>query len=200
MRERSIAVIGESPGRAARTDFKSLFSAEYAAVFRHLFYLTGNRQIAEDLAQETFGRAFERHSAGELDDLRSPRAWLLRVASNLAFNHFRDEGRRLDREHRSAGAGQSGTAREDAGGGQPALKLVRDAMRPAVDVEDSLDVRTALARLHPRDRAVLLLSCAGFTYAEIAEAVDLKAGSIGTTLARATRRFKEVYGINEQGK
>jgi DNA-directed RNA polymerase specialized sigma24 family protein len=56
-----------------------------------------------------------------------------------------------------------------------------------------LDVRQTLARLEPRDRTVLLLRYSGFSYAEIANAVGVKPGSVGTTLARAQQRFKDAY-------
>jgi RNA polymerase sigma factor (sigma-70 family) len=157
---------GASPSGSA---FRRVFLAEYPAVLRHLTYLVGDRQAAEDLAQETFGRLLERGPEGGVDGLRNPRAWLLTVASNLAYNHFRSETHRLDRERGLTGP-------EDA------------------DVDDVIDVRRVLAGLDSRDRAVLMLRCSGFSYAEIAEAVGLAASSVGTTLARAQHRFREAYG------
>lgn len=147
--------------------FDRLFRTERATVQRHLVYLTGDRALAEDLTQDTFGRLYETGAADD-DALRNPRAWLLRVASNLAYNHFRGETRRTAREIRAEALSDSGS-------------------------EDALDVRLALEELEPRDRVVLMLRHSGFTYAEIAEAVGLAPGSVGTTLARAQRRFREVY-------
>jgi RNA polymerase sigma factor (sigma-70 family) len=49
--------------------------------------------------------------------------------------------------------------------------------------------RDALAGLAPRDREILLMRYSGFSYKEIAAAVDVEATSIGTLLARAERRF-----------
>jgi RNA polymerase sigma factor (sigma-70 family) len=156
-------MIEEAPHVDAR--FADLVRDERAAVVRHLVYLTGDHHLAEDLAQETFGRLLERMDA---DSLANPRAWLLKVASNLAFNHFRSETRRGAREAR----------------------LEPPAAR---DIDESLDVRCAIERLEPRDRAVILLRHSGFSYAEIAESVGLAPSSIGTTLARAQRHFREVY-------
>lgn len=157
-----------------RAEFDELFRAHARSVRRHLVFLTGDRALAEDLAQETFGRLYERVQA-DGDELRDPRAWLLTVASNLAYNHFRAEARRLARESSPLLSG-----REDA----PAREDV---------VEDVLDVRRALARLDSRDRVVLMLRHSGFRYAEIAEALDLAPTSVGTILARAQRRFRETY-------
>lgn len=149
---------------AAAPDFDAVYLAEYGRVLRHLIYLTGDRVTSEDLAQETFGRLLECPPAA----LRNTSAWLLTVASNLAYNHFRGETRRREREGR-----------------------VTDAA--ATDPDDVLDVRRALDALTPRDRLVLLLRHSGFSYAEIAEAVALAPSSVGTTLARAQARFRDAY-------
>jgi len=63
-------------------------------------------------------------------------------------------------------------------------------------------VRGALDALSARDRALLLMREEGFSYAEIAEAVDVKATSVGTLLARAQQRFVQIYepeGADDQG-
>jgi RNA polymerase sigma-70 factor, ECF subfamily len=160
-------------GSTRRTDFDRIYREQRRAVERHLLYLTGDRSLAEDLTQETFGRLYERGlDPGTADVPRNERAWLLTVASNLAYNHFRGESRRVAREEAVAPAMADG-ARSD-----------HDAV---------LDVRAALQGLEPRDRTVLLLRHAGFSYAEIARAVDLAPGSIGTILARAQGRFRSAY-------
>jgi RNA polymerase sigma factor (sigma-70 family) len=160
--QRGSAQVSEgSPQR--RVDAGRVFRQERAAVLRHLVYLTGDRQVAEDLTQETFGRFCE-----TAEEPANVRAWLLKVASNLAYNHFRGESRRLQRE-------------------------AQVAPSSSPDVDEVLDVRCALETLDPRDRAVLMLRHSGFAYAEIAEATGLAPSSVGTILARAQRRFREAY-------
>ena len=151
-----------------RSQFNRIFLAERGAVRRHLSYLTGDAALAEDLAQDTFGKLYERGLAESEDALRNPRAWLLTVASNLAYNHFRSESRRVVRE-------------------------IRAQVISGSDVDDVLDVRRALAGLEPRDRVVLMLRHSGFSYAEIAEAVGIARSSVGTILARAADRFRHAY-------
>ena len=155
--------------RERLSEFDRVFRSERTVVQRHLVRLTGDRSLAEDLGQETFSRLYQRLQAEDDEPLRNARAWLLTVASNLAYNHFRSETRR--------------GARELAVGVTPS--------EPDLDV--GLDVRQALNRLDVRDRFVLLLRHSGFTYAEIAEATGLAASSVGTILARAQRRFREAY-------
>lgn len=163
----TVTYVGSLGRERADAEFRRVFLAEYPAVVRHLTYLLGERHSAEDLAQETFRTLLERRRAGE-DMPDNVRAWLLKVASNLAHNHFRAETRRAERELRAA--------------------------RPeAVEPEETLDVRSALAALEPRDRLVLMLRHSGFSYAEIADVVGLSASSIGTTLARAQSRFRDAY-------
>lgn len=157
----------------ASADFEQLYLAHAPAVRRHLAYLTGDNALAEDLTQETFGKVYESRAAADLE-LRNPRAWLLTIASNLAYNHFRAESRRSARETR---AGEAPTT----------------ATSPNPDVDDVLDVRRALGELESRDRIVLMLRHSGFAYAEIAEAVGIAPGSVGTILARAQTRFRTAY-------
>jgi RNA polymerase sigma factor (sigma-70 family) len=161
-----------SPDR--RVEFDELYRAHARAVRRHLVYLTGDQALAEDLTQETFGKLYE-HVEADQAELRNPRPWLLTVASNLAYNHFRAEGRRLARES------------------SPGVSIRPDTAARQENVDDVLDVRRALARLDSRDRVVLMLRHSGFRYAEIAEALDLAPSSVGTVLARAQRRFRETY-------
>jgi RNA polymerase sigma factor (sigma-70 family) len=153
-----------------RATFERLHGAHEVAVRNHLIYLTGDRTVAEDLTQETFGRLYERILADEHAELRDPRAWLLTVASNFAYNHFRTESRRSSRED-----------------------TVGDVAPQQADIDDVLDVRRALSELSDRDRIVLMLRYSGFSYAEVAEAVCIAPSSVGTILARAQRRFREAY-------
>ena len=113
----------------------------------------------------------------------NPKPWLFAVALNLA----RDDGRRAVRQERR-------------------LELLRaergDAAAPAADEElereeKAAAVRAALGLLSEKDREALLLQAEGFSYAEIAAALGLAPGAIGTTLARARRRLVEAYRAGE---
>lgn len=169
--QRGSLLLAEDSGRAHDADFDRLYREEHNAVERHLVYLTDDRALAEDLAQEAFGRLYQRMTTPGEEPLRNAHAWLLTVASNLAYNHFRAQGRR--------------TAREDA---VAAVKRTSTG-----DIDAVLDVRAALATLGARDRTVLLLRHGGFSYSEIAETVGLASSSIGTILARAQERFRIAY-------
>jgi RNA polymerase sigma-70 factor (ECF subfamily) len=112
----------------------------------------------------------------------NPRPWLFAVALNLA----RDDGRRAVRHGKKLELLKG----EHAAG--------EGAVVPGPDVaveanERVAAVRAALARLTDTDREALLLKAEGFSYQEIASALGLAPGAIGTTLARARRRLVEAY-------
>ena len=66
-------------------------------VYRYVLYLTGDRNVAEDLTNATFERALHRWS--RFDPKRgSAKTWLCQLARGAALDHFRAEQRRRKRE------------------------------------------------------------------------------------------------------
>ena len=81
------------PGRVGAPPFADVVAEHLDAVYRYLVYLTGDRAAAEDLAAETFERAFK--SWRRFDPRRgAPRTWLCRIAHSAAVDCFRAEARR----------------------------------------------------------------------------------------------------------
>jgi RNA polymerase sigma-70 factor, ECF subfamily len=72
--------------------FEALMSNHHAEIYRYVLRVTGRRQDADDLAQETFLRAFRAHRSLPPD--ANFRAWLFAIATNLTRNHFRSQKRR----------------------------------------------------------------------------------------------------------
>jgi len=158
------------------TDVDRLFRTYNAQLVRYLTRRLGDSDLAEEVAQETFVRAMRQ------DDITNERAWLFAVATNL----LRDAARRQERErkHLSLLAAESRESSEDADAG---TELSVERLR------QSATARRALGALGDRDRSALLMKEEGLSYPEIAEALDLSPGSVGTTLARARRRLVEAY-------
>jgi RNA polymerase sigma-70 factor (ECF subfamily) len=152
-------------------DAGRLFEEYHDSLVRMLWRRTGDRDRAEELAQETFVRAVAAQP-------RNPRSWLFAVALNLV----REEARKALRQGRR-------------------LQLLKNELEPAApSAEDVMErderaarVRAALEQLNDRDREALLLKAEGFNYDEIAETLGLAKGAVGTTLARARRRLVEAY-------
>jgi len=114
---------------------------------------------------------------------RNPRPWLFAVALNLV----RDDGRRSVRQERHLALLKG----ESSGATAPPPDAVVE------EDEQRTQVRAALDALTEQDRAALLLKAEGLNYDEIAAALGLAKGSIGTTLARARRRLVEAYRERE---
>jgi len=150
-----------------------LFRSYHEPLVRYLTRRLGDRDWAEEVAQETFLRAVRHGPIG------SERAWLFAVATNLV----RDEGRRASRQRRHLELLASET--HDA---------VVEAPISAVErAQDAALARRAVERLAERDRLALLMREEGLDYDEIAEALYLSPRSVGTTLARARRRLADAY-------
>lgn len=82
---------GSSRVMSDRT-FEALMSEHHAEIYRYVLRVTGRRQDADDLSQETFLRAFRAHC--RLPPDANARAWLFAIATNLTRNHFRSQKRR----------------------------------------------------------------------------------------------------------
>ena len=94
--------------------FGELFDAHQAEILRYLVRLTGNRDTADDLFQETFLRAFR--AFGRLRRHSNPRAWVYRIATNTYLNHRRGVRRRGETALRDdVQLGPSGAKRAHAG-------------------------------------------------------------------------------------
>jgi RNA polymerase sigma-70 factor (ECF subfamily) len=163
------------------TDFDTLFLAHYEGVYRLLYRIVGTREEAEDLAQETFLRLSRQHFTADRE--HNVRAWLYRVATNLAFNALRGQGRRQRREEQIVFAALTP--------GSP----VPDPADEAVRSDERAAVRRALAQLPERQAQLLLLRHAGLSYRELAEALDIAPGSVGTLLARAEAAFERIWEV-----
>lgn len=139
-------------------------------VYRLAFQLTGNRPDAEDLTQDVFLRAFRSLDSFEPGTLRG---WLRRIATNL----FVDDVRRGQRM-RMGGLGADG-AEDIASGEQTPAQRVAER-----DLDH--DVADALAALSPENRAaVVLRDVEGWSYDEIAAALDVKRGTVCSRIHRA---------------
>jgi RNA polymerase sigma-70 factor (ECF subfamily) len=164
--------LGGSPFERA---FRRLFDDQFPSLFRYLDRLTGDPDLAADLAQEAFVRLYQRGTPP--DDVR---AWLASVASNLLRDDRRRDARRGRILEARAADVPLGTGPEPAD-----AAVVTSEQRGAV--------RRALDRLPVRDRQILLLRHEGYSYREIAQAVGVAESGVGTLLARATAAFRRAF-------
>ena len=155
--------------------FCRLFDQQFPSLFRYLHRLTGDGDLADDLAQEVFVRLYQRASLP--DDARG---WMGAVANNLLRDHNRTARRRLHLvKTRPEAVTPGAPARADE-------NILADERRQAV--------RGALEKLSERERRMLLLRHEGYSYREIAHAIGVNETSVGTLLLRATAAFHTAFG------
>lgn len=155
--------------------FRAFYDRNARGVWAYLARVTGSRETADDLLQEAFYR-FLRAAATHESEMHR-RNSLYRIATNLV----RDAQRR---KLTSLPFLFSGDAIERVPGADHAGSTERQT-----------DVTRAMARLKPRERAMLWLAYAeGASHKEIAEAVQVAPASIKLLLFRARRRLASMLG------
>lgn len=160
-----------------------LFVTYHATLVRYLTRRLGDRDWAEEVAQETFVRALRQET------IVNERAWVFAVAHNLVRDGARKDAR--NRRHLELLVAES-----------------REAVEPEEEVEQTQEraaemtrARRALGELSERDRQALLLKEEGLDYGEIADVLKIEKSSVGTTLSRARRRLVEAYeGLAANGR
>ncbi len=162
-------------------DFEALFQQHWTRLCGLLFRLVGDRAEAEDLALDAFYQLYRRPPG----DDHNLGGWLYRVGTRLGFNALRDRQRRLRYETQ---AGRQ--ALQEAHGWDPAQQLEKSQERQRV--------RAALAQMKPRSARLLLLRHSGLSYVEIAAALEIAPGSVGTLLARAEAEFEHEFRQKEE--
>ena len=146
-------------------------------VFRFALRLTGSRQEAEDLVQETFLRAWRRRS--QLRDPNATAPWLFTIAKNLWDDRLRHKARRpaafepLDDNQQSTASG-------------PDHDLA---------VQDDLcRVLEAMNSLPARQREVLHLSgCEGLSVREISQVLGITSDAVKASLCEARKRLRRQF-------
>jgi RNA polymerase sigma-70 factor (ECF subfamily) len=167
--------------------FESLVTMYQGRVFGLCVKLTGNRDDAEDLAQEVFIKAFNSLKGFRLEaDFGT---WLHRIAVNMWLNIKKKNSRAtivsLD-DPISTGNGEfTREVADDSSGGNPLASLE--------EVEFRGQVRQALGQLSQEHRAVLVLrDMEGYTYEEIARITDSSLGTVKSRINRARQSLRQI--------
>jgi RNA polymerase sigma factor (sigma-70 family) len=168
-RKDGVSVSSPPTRGAVRADLEEVFRSDYPRIVAVATRVLGSRDEAEDVAQEVF-LSFGRSSvpAGEAC------GWLSVAAAHTALNHLRTDRRR--------------TAREESTADDPVVPDVADAV---ITLDERTRVRSALARLPRKQAVALVLRHSGLSYAEVATALDMSPGSVGTTVRRAESALRK---------
>ncbi len=151
-------------------DFGYTYNRYYRELFVFAFQLTHCRQKSEDLVHEAF---LKFHSFCH-QSISNPRAWLYKVILHHYCSNNRNEKRREEILHQM----------------QATEAVEADILETLSANEQEKIVIQALNDLPERERKLLLLYRRGLTYSEIAEILNIKKESVGTTLARTIEKLK----------
>ncbi|MFF5259893.1 RNA polymerase sigma factor [Actinomadura viridis] len=160
--------------------FAVIYDRYFTEIYRYVAARLG-RDAADDIAAETFYAAFRKRD--RFDPVRGAvRPWLYGIATNLVGQHRRDESRRFTAFTRAAAH-----PRPDGHEARVAAKVAAEGVRP--------QLAGALAALPEGDRDVLLLvAVGGLAYDEVAEALEIPKGTVGSRMNRARRKLREALG------
>lgn len=157
-----------------RGAFDRLVRGHFPSVYALLVRMVGNHEDAEDLAQETFVRAYRSLAFYRSDGTFE--AWLARIALHLAQDHHRRRGRSPLRHAEDAAEVQPG-GRESA---EPGRELSRKEL--------VLRIGEAVSDLPHALRAALVLRVLeGRDYLDVAAATGLQPGTVRTQVMKARR-------------
>jgi RNA polymerase sigma-70 factor (ECF subfamily) len=154
--------------------FTELYSRYATRVYRHIYYLVGNRQEAEDLTAEAFLNAWK--AVERYEDRGVPiESWFLRIGHNLAIKYLKRH-----RIHVPA---------EDTLEADPRLSPEVLQERAAEQVA----VRTAILKLPDVQRQVVIWRCLeGMDYGDVAAMLGRSEGNIRVIQHRALKRLRKL--------
>jgi RNA polymerase sigma-70 factor (ECF subfamily) len=172
--------------------FALLVRRYQGTVFNVAYRLLGNRSDAEDLAQETFIRAYRAMASFDLERPLAP--WLKRITTNVCLNWLeRQKARPQTTASDLTGANEDEDALDRLAdpGSTPEQQLT--------GVEQTRQIRNALAHLPARYRVVVeLRHYQDLSYEEIALALNVPVSTVKSDLFRARKRLEaELVGAQE---
>jgi RNA polymerase sigma-70 factor, ECF subfamily len=166
--------------------YRELIRRYQRPIFALLFRMVRDRELAEDLAQETFIKVLN-----AIDSYRPEfkfSSWIFKIANNTAIDHLRR--RSLDTlsldgsPHAATAEAVEATTLQISDGAESQLEEVTAR-------ELGLQIETAIAELRPEYRACILLRhVEGRPYEEISEMLDLPLGTVKTYIHRARNELR----------
>ncbi len=166
------------PKQELDREFSDLYRAHLRDVYSYAYYRVGNHHDAEDLTTQTFIQAYRHFERAQSESKGRPlRPWLIRIAHNLAANHFRDRSRKPQTNLEDTGVLTALHTTEDLVEGRDELKrILVGVQRLSGDRREALIMRFAL----------------GMDNREIARALGRTDGATKVLLHRAIRQLEDL--------
>ena len=159
-------------------DFETLVAAHSAEIFAYLWRMVRDEADAQDCLQEAFLRAYR--AFDRLDGRAQRRAWLYRIATNVALTHLKRRGREAARR-------------------APLVLDLPDATsspgEAAIQHETLAAVAAVVERLPERQQAALILrKYQALSYAEIADTLDCSVEAARANVYQAIKKLRNELG------
>ena len=181
-------VLQAREGRQAA--YRELIRRYERPIFALIFRMVRDRELAEDLSQETFVKAL--NAIGSYRPEFKFSSWIFKIANNAAIDHLRR--RELDTlslegsPHAATPEAMQATALQIGNREESPLEAVEAR-------ELGSAIEAAIGRLRPEYRSCILLRhVEGRAYEEIAEILDLPLGTVKTYIHRARHELREALG------
>lgn len=172
---------GVSHNRLSESSFRALVQPHLDRLYRIALRLAGSHNAAEDLVQELVSKIWER--PGRLVEAASAEAWLLRSLYNLHIDMVRREKRRPEGAALELNEAVLAGYARDQMAGEKAWRIQR--------------VLGMVAELPDPQRIVVVLhDLEGYTFEEIADALDVRVGTVKSRLGRAHKKLRQAFSGN----
>jgi RNA polymerase sigma-70 factor (ECF subfamily) len=194
--------VAERPDLASATDqeivalaregreaaYRELIRRYERPVFSLILRMVRDRQLAEDLAQETFIKAL--NAIGSYRPEFKFSSWIFKIANNAAIDHLR----RRELDTLSIDGAPHATSAEDIEA--TALQVGDRGETPLAELEArelGTAIERAIGRLRPEYRSCIMLRhVEGMAYEEIAQLLDLPLGTVKTYIHRARHELRDM--------
>jgi len=147
-------------------NFKEIYTDNYKVVFRLALKTINDNDIVSDIVQETFILLYENMQSGKV--ISYPKTWLYRVTLNKCFDYIKHNKKNIKVELTSNIPSEN-DSREN--------------------IKSNL-INTALSKLKPEEKSLVILYSEGLSYKELSEITGIKFTSIGKTLSRILQKLR----------
>ena len=168
--------------------FEAMVRENGPRIYTLAVQLSGNVVDGQDLAQETFIKAYEKWDQFRGD--AQPISWLYRICLNLWKNRVRYEKRRSFWKHFSLHRGRNNSDDE-----RPPLEIPAAEELPGTEIERAQEqqlIYRALAQMDAEDRGILTFrDVENRSYEEIAALLQIPLGTVRSRLARSREKLRQ---------
>jgi RNA polymerase sigma-70 factor (ECF subfamily) len=164
-------------------DFAELYRTHLRDIYSYSYYRVGNHHDAEDLTEQTFLQAYRHFERAQREsDGRPLRPWLIRIAHNLAANHYRYRSRRPQSPLEESAPIAAVHSTEELVAGRDELARVLEGVKQLPD---------------DRREALIMRFALGMDNREIARALGRSEGAAKVLIHRAIKQLEAAVSLTE---